>query len=812
MSADSGVDETEMQPLHPGGGSDAQQDTYDPPPSSRKPIKSALSSRSNRTRVGFLGVEEDDIDEDEHSEMRKKVKQEFNKMNGRSATHARLAQQRMSLLGKPLNYRVSKRDAKFRKVQTRIYNFLERPTGWLAVLYHISVFLLLFTCLAVSVVATVDDEDSYIYMTCNHLVFVLEIVAVLILSTECTLRVWSAGCRSRYQGHYGRLRFIRRPLCILDIVVVIASVLIIVIGSSNGKFLEPAFRGLRFIQILRMVRVDRRGNTWKLLGSVVWAHRQELLTTWYIGFLALISVSFLVFTLENKAENDGDYKTLPDAMWYGLVTLTTVGYGDKTPDSWSGKLAAAVFAIIGISFFALPAGILGSGFALQVQQQQRQKHFARRRHPAAQLIQCLWRCYAADPNSSSTATWKPHIKPVHSPTTGSFRSNNFISRLSMKRSNNANSPMMHRTSERLKKSSERDIDDPDHDEKKTMLSVRLSNGSHTGTFGEQDSMRSTRSFRHSHHHHHGKDEVEEPVRVTKLTEAHKNAIRAVRKIKYFVARRKFKEAFRPYDVKDVIEQYSSGHADMLARIKNLQSRLDQILGKSGLERRKGRGAGDLELFDPNISLLSRVVKVERRVTLIDRKLDMLIELYRDERHAKTASEGGKEEEDHSQESDPAPRGFMRRRGWGSYHQRPREPPPPRAESSDTSSATSPADPTSTSPTAIQKLSSSSSQPSLVEDDKQALGIKTSHSQSDIQGSDAGSVHSHDRMSDSTLRAEGSPQSSERDLESDVCNPATSDQDIPIPSMPPRSPDTVSYSSSRLSSAGSSSALDSETRI
>ena len=205
---------------------------------------------------------------------------------------------------------------------------------------------------------------------------------------ELIVRAWSAGCRSRYQGWLGRLKFVKSPFCIIDTVTITASV-IVLSGNEHRMYAASALRGLRFFQILRMVRMDRRGGTWKLLGSVVYAHRQELLTTLYIGFLVLMFSSFIMYQVEKDVE-DGKFSTFAHALWWGFITVCTVGYGDAVPVTWKGKVIACFCALFGISFFALPAGILGSGFALKVQQQQRQKHMIRRRVPAATLIQSLW--------------------------------------------------------------------------------------------------------------------------------------------------------------------------------------------------------------------------------------------------------------------------------------------------------------------------------------------------------------------------------------------------------------------------------------
>ncbi|KMY92709.1 uncharacterized protein Dsimw501_GD26003, isoform F [Drosophila simulans] len=502
----------------------------------------------------------------------------------------------MSLLGKPLNYnRGTRRDVRYRRLQSRLYNFLERPRGLHAIFYHVMVFLMVFTCLALSVFSTIKEyEEDAVYI-----LFRMEILVVIWFTMEFGARLWSSGCRSRYQGCLGRLKFVKRPFCIIDIVTILASIVVLGMGTSGQVFATSALRGLRFFQILRMVRMDRRGGTWKLLGSVVYAHRQELITTMYIGFLGLIFASFLVYMWE-KDVND-KFSNFAQALWWGVITLCTVGYGDMVPITWQGKLIASCCALLGISFFALPAGILGSGFALKVQQQQRQKHMIRRRQPAATLIQAVWRCYAADEHSVSVATWNIHRVALPSPpasrASSSFKHNtSFVARL----------PTIRRHKSQT---------------------IQTPGGGDGGGVSKppgssRASTRYTRTIRDINASVENLDEEDEP-RCTQLTNRHKTAIRFIRKLKYFVARRKFKEALKPYDVKDVMEQYAAGHVDLLGRVKMLHLRLDQILGKQGSKAK--------DVYASKISLASRVVKVERQVADIEEKLDILIKAYMEDR-------------------------------------------------------------------------------------------------------------------------------------------------------------------------------------
>uniref|UniRef100_A0A672N6M4 Potassium voltage-gated channel subfamily KQT member 5-like n=1 Tax=Sinocyclocheilus grahami TaxID=75366 RepID=A0A672N6M4_SINGR len=535
---------------------------------------------------------------------------------------------RLSLLGKPLVYgaQSGRRNARYRRIQNYLYNVLERPISW-AFIYHAFVFVLVFGCLVLSVFSTIPDHQEM----ASRSLLILEFVMIVVFGLEYIIRIWSAGCCCRYRGWQGRLRFARKPFCVIDIIVLIASVAVVSVGSQSNIFATSALRSLRFLQILRMVRMDRRGGTWKLLGSVVYAHSKELVTAWYIGFLVLIFSSFLVYLVEKECNKD--FATYADALWWGTITLTTIGYGDKTPKTWTGRMLSAGFALLGISFFTLPAGILGSGFALKVQEQHRQKHFEKRRNPAACLIQCVWRSYAADENSVSVATWKPHLKALHtcSPTKRKHKLS-FKDRVRMAspRGQSIKSRQISVT-DRRSPGAEISTDGSSpakvqkswsfNDRTRFRPSLRLKSQSRSTP--EADTVKSkTMAFDEKGCHC--------DMSAEDLPPALKTIIRAVRIMKFHVAKKKFKETLRPYDVKDVIEQYSAGHLDMLCRIKSLQTRVDQILGRGQMHmdkkvREKLLSDGDI-LED--VSMLGRVCKVERQVQSIKAKLDSLLDIYR----------------------------------------------------------------------------------------------------------------------------------------------------------------------------------------
>ena len=112
--------------------------------------------------------------------------------------------------------------------------------------------------------------------------------------------------------------------------------------------------------------MDCRGGNWKLFGSFLCDHR--LLTTFFIGFFGLISSSFLMFLVEkDNVGGERQFASFGDALWWGVVTICTVGYGDKVPQTWQGKVIASFLAIFGVLFFSLPTSMLASRFALKVQ-------------------------------------------------------------------------------------------------------------------------------------------------------------------------------------------------------------------------------------------------------------------------------------------------------------------------------------------------------------------------------------------------------------------------------------------------------------
>ncbi|KAI2806667.1 Potassium voltage-gated channel sub KQT member 4 [Blomia tropicalis] len=274
----------------------------------------------------------------------------------------------------------------------KVYDFLKRPASFGAMVYHVFAFILVAASLILSVYPALENHIGKL-----DVLDILEKTVLFWFTTEYILMLWASDCRPQYQGLRGKLVFIKSPAHLIDLLVIILSAALPSISSHDGHevFAFRAFRGFhRFFQLLQVIALKRQLRPWQLFWSVLYDQREQLLIIFYLEIVLLCLLSYLGFLVEHEANEN--LENIADAMWWAVVTLTTVGYGDKTPITWLGKVISGCFILFGVAVFALPAGIIGAGLALKLEEVERSRQRRLKKEGAAKLIQRAWKCYRAN--------------------------------------------------------------------------------------------------------------------------------------------------------------------------------------------------------------------------------------------------------------------------------------------------------------------------------------------------------------------------------------------------------------------------------
>lgn len=227
----------------------------------------------------------------------------------------------------------------------------------LGLLIHGFIIILIFLNLVIFSLETVKEiGDRY-----REYFLVLDRFSILCFTIEYVLRLWSCTINEKFQHPvWGRLKFILTPLILIDLMAILPFYLPLLFPDL--RFL----RTIRLFRVLRLLKLSRYSDSVKIIARVFLKKKEELIVTFSVWLIVLFFGATLVYFVEHEAQPK-IFANIPVSIWWGVMTLTTVGYGDIYPVTAMGKLLASILAILGVGIFALPAGILASGFAEELQ-------------------------------------------------------------------------------------------------------------------------------------------------------------------------------------------------------------------------------------------------------------------------------------------------------------------------------------------------------------------------------------------------------------------------------------------------------------
>jgi len=246
----------------------------------------------------------------------------------------------------------------FEKIKYHVYDILVETDDDELIDKIVAVILLILILVnALAVVLESVDDLNQKYGTLFH---ALEMVSVAIFTIEYLLRLWVAPLNPKYAGRFGRLRYALSLMAIIDLLAILPTFLPLIF-TVDIRFI----RILRIFRLFRLFKMSRYVQSLDSLDDVVRSKREELVVTVVLISMMLLLSSSLMYLFETEAQPD-KFPDIPSTLWWGVVTLTTVGYGDVFPITPAGKVFGGFIAFLGIGMFALPTGILASGFAEEI--------------------------------------------------------------------------------------------------------------------------------------------------------------------------------------------------------------------------------------------------------------------------------------------------------------------------------------------------------------------------------------------------------------------------------------------------------------
>jgi len=234
---------------------------------------------------------------------------------------------------------------------------------------------LILTLIAVNVIVGVLETEDHLYVAAPDFFYYFEFVSVIIFTVEYVSTIWSCTVVEIYASPFsGRIKAMLRPMSIVDILAIAPFYLSLALASSDVDL-----RFVRILRLFRLFRLFRNGKlsrAFKALKDVITSKQEQLGLGMSILILSVLLCSSIMYIIETELSPEGSatkFTSIPASMWWGIVTMTTIGYGDMVPQSAVGKIFASFVGYLGICAIALPVGIIGAGFTDYMNKEER-KH------------------------------------------------------------------------------------------------------------------------------------------------------------------------------------------------------------------------------------------------------------------------------------------------------------------------------------------------------------------------------------------------------------------------------------------------------